>query len=207
MRSEPDQKTVFRRQIFILAGLVVLSWGTTLFTFVQSRLSAPEPLEQPLKAENARLDVIRWQPAINDQKQYATNIFLSNNGKSTIRQLSYAGMAASAAANIDNDTLDALFIVAKNKTKASIPSKSEINPGQADQYMSVPNVLPLLQLNDDNIQAYKDGKLLIYTVFLMMYKDDSTPSGKYIYGEKCVYFIKDVVHYCEAGHNRNYIAD
>jgi hypothetical protein len=176
-----------------------------IFDFVDRRwLTHPEPLETSLSSENARLDAIKWQPIINDQKQYFTNIFLGNNGKSTVRQWGFSGTAAHGVA--DPDLIDALFIVFKTKMRAAKPSMSEINPGQSDTFISIPNVAPLLQLDDTLITNYRNGAVAIYTFLLLRYKDDTLQAGKFIYGEKCIYVVKDIVHFCDNGHNRNYIS-
>ena len=204
VRSEPDQKTMFRRQIWVLVALVVLSWGTTRFQFAERHFSTPELAEMPLKAENARIDVTRWEPVINAQKQFFTNVHTTNNGHSDALKNGFQGYALTGGVP-DTDLADAFFIVLKRKVAAS-RTETTIHPGQPDQWLSIPNIPPFMQLDDTSIQNYRDGKLPIIIFLVLVYGDSSLPANKNIYGEKCVIIIQDVVHFC-ATHNREFIAD
>jgi len=65
---------------------------------------------------------------------------------------------------------------------------------------------PFIQWDDSTLQAYKDGKVPVFTFIVFMYSDAHIPAGKHIYGEKCALIIQDIVHNC-ASHNHNFIAD
>jgi len=202
-----DKKPLWtpNRRFGFLAITVALAWAVTLFNFANREwLSIPPPPETPLGTNNARIDVIRWQPIINPQKQYAFNLFLTNDGKSDALEWDFSGLTLSGGIP-DKDLLDALFLVLRRKLKQS-HTESEMRVGQSDQFVSVPNIPPLIQLDDNSLQAYKDGKLPIFALVVFGYRDHLIPSGKRIYSEKCVFAIQDVIHNC-AVHNHVVIAD
>jgi hypothetical protein len=89
------------------------------------------------------------------------------------------------------------------KNDQSKPS-SEINVGENDVSY------PLLQLNmtitEAMATAISNGGNNVFVFNVMQYQD-YTIGNRHIYGEQCVYLNKGVVHQCEGGHNRTYIAD
>lgn len=198
-------KVNIKRPIFIISCLVVLSWLAAGLDFYINNFSAAPTAEVPLTADNARIDVSRWQPIINDKKQFLTNLFLANNGKSPASRWGFQGYAV-AGALLDKDLIDAFFIVLKTKAKAAPLTDAEFQVGQSDIFISVPNIPPFIQWDDITLQAYRDGKVPVFSFIVFMYSDVHTPTGKHIYGEKCVLTIQDVIHTC-ATHNRNFIAD
>ncbi|HUZ30935.1 MAG TPA: hypothetical protein VMV19_02325 [Xanthobacteraceae bacterium] len=101
----------------------------------------PEPTEIPLSEENARIDVSRWQPITNDKKQFLTNVYLANNGKSTALRWGFQGYAV-AGALLEKDLVDAFFIVLRTKAKAAPLVDAEFQVGQSNIFISVPNIPP-----------------------------------------------------------------
>lgn len=175
--------------------------------------------EEPITDQNARVDVVRWQPVIKDKndqtsapnspgpdsgKLFFLNIFLGNNGKGTISQWTFDGSVATGG--LDKDLTDALFSVLKTKIKVQLFTEQEIHPGANDMFISMPFKQPYVLLDDASLQAYKNGALAIYTFLLMRYKDNVVPVGKYIYSERCVFLLQDVIHNCD-GHNHNFISN
>jgi hypothetical protein len=188
-----------------LVATVFLAWAVTLFNFVDRHWFAqPEPAELPLAPDDARIDVTRWQPIISAQKQFFMNIYLGDNGKSDALRWGFEGYGL-AGPIPDKELADAFFIVLRTKVKAS-RTEQTIHVGQNDQFISIPNVPPFFQWDDNTIQNYKDGKLLVSIFLVMAYSDDKIPAAKTIYTEKCVYVVQDVVHNCSI-HNRELIGN
>ncbi len=190
------------------AVLALIACVAVAFDFVDRQwFWESAPTERSLEADNSRIDVIRWQPILNDQKQLAVNIGLANNGKKTIREWTYDGSTATGAPGLlDRDLVDAIYIVLHRKVDSRVKSKMELTAGQNDQFITIPNAPPFVQLDDNTLQAYKNGALAVYILLLVQYKDDLTPSNKHLYTEKCAFVTQSVVHNCDV-HNHAYIAN
>lgn len=202
------KKASQKRRLVIPAILATIAWTATAFDFYDRHwLLDSELVEMPLSEENARLDAKVVQPVFTEQKAFYMNIYLANNGHNIATQLMHIGFSAPSPIQIDSDFIDAIFIALKTKFR-KLPSATgnEITPGQTDQWFTVPDG-PGLQLGQDAFTAAKNGTVFIYTFNMMRYTDKTVPPGKYIYSEKCVYTIGSVLHNCEMGHNRTFIAD
>ena len=111
------------------AVLALIACVAVAFDFVDRQwFWESAPTERSLEADNSRIDVIRWQPILNDQKQLAVNIGLANNGKKTIREWTYDGSTATGAPGLlDRDLVDAIYIVLHRKVDLRVKIKNGIN--------------------------------------------------------------------------------
>jgi hypothetical protein len=194
------------RRLTIPIALAAVTWMLLVFDYADRHWFAqPAPAEISLGTNDARIDVKTLAPVINEKKQFFTNILLANNGNEQVLQWRFQGYAITGGLN-DKDLVDAFFITLRTKINEQPPSELEMQIGQADQYISVPNLPPLIQWDDNSIQDYKDGKLPVFIFLVLQYTDNIIPVGKHIYSEKCAILTQDVLHNCPT-HNRNFIAD
>lgn len=210
-RKPNSQPPIATRQksFFWPMVLMLVSWGAVGFNFIDRHwLADREPAEVPLSQENARLEITPhplWQDAT---KSFYMNFELNNAGKNTAMQEVRYGLATGAPGTLDPDLIDAYFVMAKAKLKKAPPGDNEYPPGPTGQFFSIPGIAPGLQfVTDENYEAAKIGKLLIYALVVERYRDTSLDSGKFIYTERCIYLAGAVVHNCEHGHNHSYISD
>lgn len=203
-----DKKPLWtpNRRFGFLAITVLLAWAVTLFNFANREwLSVLPPPETPLGTNNARIDVKRWLPILNEKKQFIMNAYLANDGKAIAEHWAFQGLALTGALN-DKDMVDAFFIMLRTKLKETKANEEEMQIGQDNQFISVPNIPPFVQWDDSSIQSYKSGNLPVFIFLVLQYTDNTIKLGKHIYGEKCIYIVQDVIHSCLV-HNRNFIAD
>jgi hypothetical protein len=141
-------------------------------------------------------------------RSFYMNFDLNNVGKNTALQMIRYGLANAIPGNVDPDLLDAYFLMAKAKLKNASSVDNEFPPGPTGQFFSVPDIAPGLQFGtDENYQAAKNAKILIYVLVVERYRDESLDTGKFIYTERCIYVVGPVIHNCERGHNRSYISN
>ena len=60
---------------------------------------------------------------------------------------------------------------------------------------------------DDVTKSLTEGKTILLVFNVMRYRDDRISSNQFIYTENCIYFRKEVVHFCESGPNKIYISN
>lgn len=190
----------------------MIAWLAIIAGFINQHWFLPKvETEISLSAENARLDLTP-QPFWKDaDKSLYMNFRIANGGKSTALNSYRWYLVTLAPGNLDPDLIDAYFIMARAKLKKT-PSigTNEMHPGSSDQFFSVPDTPNgLLFGSDDNYQAAKNGTLpmVAFMFVLQRYRDQTLPVDRFIYTERCVYVAAAVVHSCEQGHNRSYIAD
>jgi hypothetical protein len=196
-----------RSLVPIVAAMI--AWAAIIAGFVGQRwfLSKGDE-EMSLSSENARLELAPQPYWKDSDKSFYMNFTITNVGKSTALRATHIGLAMFVTGNLDPDTIDAYFILLKLKSKKIIGTNSEFPVGPTGQFFSIPDTTPGLQFgSDENWQAAKDGKFPIQVFVLKRYRDSSLPTGKFIYTERCVYLVAPVVHNCEQGYNRSYIAD
>jgi hypothetical protein len=185
--------------------LAIFAWSATVADFADRHwLSAGQSAETPLSQTNARLDVYKWEIVSSQPMQINVNANIVNNGKNTAAHMKHSG-SMSIGTLFDGAFLDGYFYALTEQVKANpaAPS-SEINIGEND--VSYP-VLPLnMAMSESIANAIVNGTNNIFVFNVMQYQD-YTIGGKHIYGEQCVYLNKGVVHQCEGGHNRTYVAD
>lgn len=192
-------------------ALAVIAWSAAGFDYVDRHwFSTLPPTELPLTSNNARLDATKVDPSINDKNVFWLNVNLINNGPVSAIGMRFIGNAILATGVLDSDMLDAMFFLAKKKLeRESTPTEelnNEIEP-RAELLISMPQPTGL-PLNADQLTAVKNGTNIIYIINVVRYRDNTLSPGKHIYGERCVYYIStSALHFCETGHNRNYISD
>jgi hypothetical protein len=190
-------------------AIVILALGSS---FVDRRFFSHQvQAESSLGPDNARIDLTPQPLWKDDTKSFYMNFRIINGGKNAARQHFHFGLGMATPAPVDRDLIDALFNMLRNKFKKGgleIPN-SEVFPGEADQFFSVPDIIPGMQFGtDENYQAAKGGRILIYTFVLFRYRDPTLPENKFLYTERCVYLGNErSIHQCDNGHNRSYISD
>ena len=185
--------------------LATIAWISIAADFADRHwISVAQPAEIPLGQTNARLDVYKWEMVSTQSLQININASVINNGKETAAHMKHYG-SLSVGTVFDGAMLDGYFyaLTEQLKNDQSKPS-SEINVGENDVSY------PLLQLNmtitEAMATAISNGGNNVFVFNVMQYQD-YTIGNRHIYGEQCVYLNKGVVHQCEGGHNRTYIAD
>jgi hypothetical protein len=118
--------------------------------------------------------------------------------------MQHLGITAYADGPIDVFTIGSQFESLKTQLKFfPFVVTGEIRPGNNNVWFSVPGP----PVKDEVTKNLNDGKNILLVFNLMRYRDEKINSGQFIYSENCVYFLKEVVHLCESGHNRTYISN
>jgi hypothetical protein len=195
------------RRFGFLTAIVLLAWAVTLFNFIERRWFTPGlPVEYAVTGDNAILDVQREQEGTNPEVQkYFVNMQIVNSGKATALGMQHLGVVAYADGTVDPFTIGSQFDSLKTQFKF-IPfaaAAAEIRPGANNIWFTVFGP-PVKDEITKNLDA---GKAFLYVFNIMRYRDDKIGSNQFIYSEHCTYFVKQVTHFCESGHNRTYISD
>jgi hypothetical protein len=167
-------------------------------------------VETPIESSNAKFDVVIEKPVWRDtDKQEVLNLDFKNNGKATAIGLAHSELRFPNAGIIDPVFIDVLFLTMRMKIKSfKLSSTDETSPSSGQiKWFSAPYNLPP-PMEDSTYNAAKNGQIYVYTFVLIKYSDETVRSGRAIYGEICSYTIgSELVHNCDNGHNRTYIAD
>lgn len=196
-----------RPQTAIPIVAALIAWAAVAAIFIHEKWFSPEAssLETDLSPENARIDARSWQKVMPTDivHQYGVNVYLTNGGKSTALGIAHLGTIA-IGGPVNNTLIDALFLGYKAQLRL-IPRSvgNEIRPRQEDVWFTVGTIPE----DPEHTKALNDGSNALYVFNLMRYHDNIIADDKYIYTENCQYYIKEILHYCEAGHNRSYIAN
>lgn len=160
----------------------------------------------PLSSDDARLDVVRIEPVIDeDIKTLLINFYLANNGKSAAIGMRWQGAVVATSDNrhLSPTDLDSVFSLLRlNLISDKVVTTGEIQPGNSSVSFTVP---PVLSQNLENYNSYKSSNRLTYGIAMIRYRDKYTDDGTHIYTEYCQIFINKVLHICD-GHNQAYRA-
>src|ERR1022692_1011530 len=194
-----------RRRLWPVIALALVAWGAAGFSYYDRHYLPPvRPGQQaPLSADNARLEVSRWESGVPNtnppgDKHIVVNAYISNVGKAPAVGMLHAGFLMVATGGIPEAKLKAFFAFLHAEIEAISPASNfEIQPGNNNFWFSVPAVPTEMIATTDDLTAGKS----VYVVNIMKYRDETTPSYKYIYTESCAYFVAGVVHVCDTGQN------
>jgi hypothetical protein len=189
-----------RTLIVALGGLLFIGW----LNFWREPQDAGSHLS--LSVENARLDVWKIERSFNDHNQVYVNLSIANNGKIAASDFRHLGIVPIGnGESIPEAALASIFLMLHGQLAVPNPAKSanEIYPGQNTFWYTELS----LPLDAQTFQDVKNGQQIPYVMALLKYRDASLPPDKYVYTEVCVYFVKEVAHYCEGGHNSSYVAN
>jgi hypothetical protein len=192
------------RKLVIPWALAFAAWAAVAFDYADRHWLSAEP-ESPISAENADIDVQRWErgPVTTDTRQYSVNLHLINRGKALATNVKHVGFAATGGA-LEKPYLDGFILSMKAQLRTTPqPPGMDIRPGQDNLWFTV-----LGPPEEDKFnRGLADGTLPMFVFSLIKYQDKTVPKDRYIYTESCVSLQKDTVKFCEGGHNRTYISD
>ena len=199
--------TALMRYRLIAAIFALIACAAVLFDFVDRRWLTPQlPVESQVSPDNAILDVQTWTKGTPsaDLPRYFVNAQIINSGKTTALGLQHIGSVSYADGPVDPAFIRSLFLTFKTQLKL-IPSADtgEIRPGNNHIWYSVLGP----PQKDEVTKNLAGGKNILLVFNVMRYRDDRIAKDQFIYTENCIYFVKEIVHFCESGPNRTYISN
>jgi hypothetical protein len=180
----------------------------------------PSSIERPVYEAppgSARMDVSNWvtgsMTGQNNLEAYiigggrflAANVYTVNRGKATALKMIHNGsilVPSAATPQAPEDVIVAIFVALRVQLSMSGPTDLTMYPDQS-MFFTISDQ----QVDDGTSGLINNGSIHPYTIVLVRYTDETVPHGKYIYTEGCVYTLINVVHFCETGHNKTYMAD
>jgi hypothetical protein len=173
--------------------------------------SIPTIIQRPLGEDSARMEVVSWQFAWNNQNpsQYIANMYTANNGKHDAIGVRNVQIMVLTPTLLTDDALDVYYILTKaeltlNKSKP----KGRIHPGPVGIGSLWFSAFSEPQLSDQQKTDINSGKIIPYALSTMQYKDDYISSDEFIYTESCAYHLPDgAIHNCDRGNNVSYISN
>ena len=168
----------------------------------QSPAKSDEPAS--LSEADARLDAIDFHKGVaRDGGNYVTNISAINRGKAPVNLWQMTGSMPIANDILNRETVDNVFTSLRTQVAAA-PQKSsegETYPGQGFFF-----TVEGLPADEKTTALLTEGKKLLYVFSVMRYRDPTLPKDKFIYTEICAFFKRDLLNYCQYGHNKSYVA-
>jgi hypothetical protein len=182
-----------------------LASGTLMVFPVSAGLPAPpKPTTSELPKDSSRIDVVRWYEGVTDKKQFFVNVIITNEGNSPTDKFIEHGMIAISPRPIPKDVVEGFFSMLKTQIAlGGMGPERQIYPKQQPIFFTLFGNA----LDEATLKEIRDGIEHPYVFSIMKYSDRTTPPGKYIYTETCIYFVQKTIHLCENGHNRSYIAN
>lgn len=195
--------TSSRRRLFISAFFVIAAWSAVVFNYYDRHFTSTIT-EFPISKGNARLEIKQWLLVpTEDKKQFFTNVYYGNKGEKPALSESHQFMVVTTIGLLPEKVIDAMFFGLRAQIGLNQEiHTSEIQPGEEDHFYSIPSAENVAGVLFNSWNAGQN----IYIFNIIRYRDSTLDVGQYIYTESCVYYYRAVLHYCETGHNRIYIA-
>jgi hypothetical protein len=187
----------------VLIALAALPPAYLAYRLIQG--FQPQSVYETPPPGSARMDVWKSGIGLSKDKHLVANIYVVNNGKTAALNFAHEGsmLLPSAQSPVTPDlVLDAIFEMLRTQLSLAPIRDLTVDPNQNDVWFSIFGQ----EIDDKTEDMLKSGAIHPYALALMKYRDDTVPVGKFIYTESCKYWIGSVLHYCEAGHNRVYMA-
>jgi hypothetical protein len=211
MRKEEKRPSYDRRVwpyvvAMIVVAIVAVPPGLIAYKvwFGPSQFNTTGGAQMPLSADNARLQIYKWEaPKPEGGKQYTVNAHVKNDGRAVAIGFLHTESMSISSGLVPENTLVGIFAMLRATIALSPPSDQEISPGQDNVWYTNFGQ----EIDDKTAQALLGGSAVVYSLMLLKYRDGTTPPNKSIYTETCIYFLQGITHYCETGHNKAYVAD
>jgi hypothetical protein len=206
--AQPTRRIGMRLGLFIalISGMI---WSVVVITYYVAirgttpAFTAAGPLSAP-PAGSSRMETwSKWELSVTPDKRLAMNVYVTNKGKAAASKFKHHGYMIVPSTGSPEHLLDGFFAMLHNELVIS-------GGGTDAEYYPEQNLWFTIfgpEADDKTMEAINNGSSHPYILNLMSYSDNTIPNDKFIYTETCIYLVQNVVHYCESGHNKTYMAD